>query len=104
MAGARLRRRANPASQSGCPQSSPSRTSTSVLTPELTFGPLGNSVLLSGGAALLTVVLGLLAAYPLSRYRMRITKPFLYGILFGTCLPITAMMVPVYSRCSCSST
>ena len=69
----------------------------SVLTPELTFGPLGNSVLLSGGAALLTVVLGLLAAYPLSRYRMRITKPFLYGILFGTCLPITAMMVPVYS-------
>jgi len=28
---------------------------------------------------------------------MRINKPFLYGVLFGTCLPITAMMVPVYS-------
>ncbi|PPI54369.1 carbohydrate ABC transporter permease [Rathayibacter toxicus] len=68
-----------------------------VLTPELTFGPLANSLLLSGGAALFTVVVGLLAAYPLSRYRMRITAPFMYGILFGTCLPITAMMVPVYS-------
>jgi multiple sugar transport system permease protein len=28
---------------------------------------------------------------------MRINKPFLYGVLFGTCLPVTAMMVPVYS-------
>jgi multiple sugar transport system permease protein len=28
---------------------------------------------------------------------MRVNKPFLYGVLFGTCLPITAMMVPVYS-------
>jgi multiple sugar transport system permease protein len=68
-----------------------------VLTPSLTFLPLWNSVLLSGGCAILTVVVAVLAAYPLSRYRMRITKPFLYGILFGTCLPITAMMVPVYS-------
>jgi multiple sugar transport system permease protein len=68
-----------------------------VLTPSLTFLPLWNSVLLSGGAAILTVLVAVLAAYPLSRYRMRITKPFLYGILFGTCLPITAMMVPVYS-------
>lgn len=68
-----------------------------VLTPSLTFLPLWNSVLLSGGCAILTVVVAVLAAYPLSRYRMRITRPFLYGILFGTCLPITAMMVPVYS-------
>jgi multiple sugar transport system permease protein len=28
---------------------------------------------------------------------MRYNKAFLYGVLFGTCLPITAMMVPVYS-------
>lgn len=67
-----------------------------VLQPELTFLPLWNSLLLSGGTAVLTVVFAALAAYPLSRYRMRITKPFLYAILFGTCLPITAMMVPVY--------
>ncbi|MGG7464514.1 carbohydrate ABC transporter permease [Plantibacter sp. YIM 135347] len=68
-----------------------------VLTPETSLIPLWNSLLLSGGCAILTVVCAVLAAYPLSRYRMRINKPFLYGILFGTCLPITAMMVPVYS-------
>jgi multiple sugar transport system permease protein len=70
---------------------------TAVLTPEISFIPLMNSLVLSGGCAIVTVVVAILAAYPLSRYRMRITKPFLYGILFGTCLPITAMMVPVYS-------
>ena len=68
-----------------------------VLTEELTFTPMLNSLLLSGGCAVITVVLALLAAYPLSRYKMRVSKPFMYGILFGTCLPITAMMVPVYS-------
>lgn len=68
-----------------------------VLTPELTFLPLWNSVLLSGGAAIVTVLASILAAYPLSRYAMRFNKPFMYAILFGTCLPITAIMVPVYS-------
>lgn len=68
-----------------------------IMDPKLTFKPLWNSVLLSGGTAVLTVVFAALAAYPLSRYRMRVTRPFLYAILFGTCLPITAMMVPVYS-------
>ena len=70
---------------------------TKVLTPELSFIPLANSLLLSGGTAVVTVVVALLAAYPLSRYKMRVNKPFLYSILFGTGLPITAMMVPVYA-------
>ena len=60
---------------------------TSVLTPDLAWLPLWNSVLLSGGCAIVTVVVAVLAAYPLSRYRLRINKPYLYGILFGTCLP-----------------
>ena len=68
-----------------------------VMTPEKAFIPLLNSLVLSAGCAIITVVVAVLAAYPLSRYRMRINKPFLYGVLFGTCLPITAMMVPVYS-------
>jgi multiple sugar transport system permease protein len=68
-----------------------------VLTPDISFIPLLNSLILSGGCAIVTVVFAILAAYPLSRYRMRINKPFLYGVLFGTCLPITAIMVPVYS-------
>lgn len=68
-----------------------------ILTPELAYWPLLNSLILSGGCAILTVVVATLAAYPLSRYRARYNKPFLYTILFATCLPITAMMVPVYS-------
>lgn len=68
-----------------------------VLTPELTFLPLWNSLVLSTGAAVVTVVASVLAAYPLSRYQARYSKPFMYSILFGTCLPITAIMVPVYS-------
>ncbi len=68
-----------------------------VLTPDLTLRPLLNSLLLSGGAAIVTVVAAVLAAYPLSRHRMRYTRPFLYTVLFGTCLPVTAIMVPVYS-------
>jgi len=67
-----------------------------VLTPELLFRPLVNSVLLSVGTGAVTLAAAVLAAYPLSRYRSRFNTPFLYGILFGTCLPVTAIMVPVY--------
>lgn len=69
----------------------------SVFNVNQTFRPLLNSAILSFGAALVTVVAGALAAYPLSRYKMRFTRGLMYTILFGTCLPITAMMVPVYS-------
>ncbi len=69
----------------------------SILNADQTFRPLWNSVVISLGTAVLTVLASVLAAYPLSRYQMRFRKPFLYAILFGTCLPITAMMVPVYA-------
>lgn len=68
-----------------------------VMTPELTFIPLWNSALISFGTGIIVVVAAVLAAYPLSRYATRWRKPFMYVVLFGTCLPITAMMVPVYS-------
>lgn len=67
-----------------------------VLTPELTFIPLLNSLIISVGTATVTIVAALLAAYPLSRYQSRFNKPFMYTVLFGTSLPITAIMVPVY--------
>lgn len=51
---------------------------------------------LSCGQAILVVVVGVLAAYPLSRYTQKYKKPFMYSILFMTSLPITAVMVPVY--------
>lgn len=67
-----------------------------VLNADMALIPLANSLLLAGGSALVTVVVAILAAYPLSRYSLRIKKPLMYAILFGTGLPITAMMVPVY--------
>ncbi|MFE4669593.1 carbohydrate ABC transporter permease [Streptomyces sp. NPDC056716] len=68
-----------------------------VLTTDITFRPLLNSLILCGGATLLTVVCAALAAYPLSRFRSRLNRPFLLTILFATSLPITAIMVPVYA-------
>lgn len=68
-----------------------------VLDGETTLLPLWNSTLLSTGSAVVTLVVAVLAAYPLSRHRSRFTTPFLSTILFATCLPITAIMVPVYS-------
>lgn len=70
---------------------------TEILTVQDTLRPLWNSALISLGTAGLTVLVAILAAYPLSRFEMRFHKPFMYTILFGTCLPITAMMVPVYA-------
>jgi multiple sugar transport system permease protein len=68
-----------------------------VLTDEITFTPMLNSVLLCGSATLMTVTAAALAAYPLSRYKARFSRPYLLTILFSTCLPITAVMVPVYA-------
>jgi multiple sugar transport system permease protein len=67
-----------------------------VMTPGLLFQPLWNSMVLSAGTAAVNLVAAVLAAYPLSRIRSRFNRPFLYAVLFGTCLPITAIMVPVY--------
>ncbi|MFD8835662.1 carbohydrate ABC transporter permease [Streptomyces griseofuscus] len=68
-----------------------------VLTPEITYTPLLNSLILCGCATALTVGCAALAAYPLSRFRSRLNRPFLLTILFATSLPITAIMVPVYA-------
>lgn len=68
-----------------------------VFTVDIGLRPLAVSFLLSAISATVTIVAALLAAYPLSRYQMRFTKPFMYVVLFGTCLPITAIMVPVFS-------
>ena len=68
-----------------------------ILTPEITYTPLLNSLILCGGATALTVACAAFAAYPLSRFRSRLNRPFLLTVLFATSLPITAIMVPVYA-------
>src|SRR5665647_2739746 len=60
----------------------------SVLTPDIAFVPVWNSLVLSGGTAVVAVVLATLAAYPLSRFRSRFNKAFLLVVLF--CLLYTS--------------
>jgi len=67
-----------------------------ILTEDVTYRPMMNGLILCGGATVLTMVCSVLAAYPLSRYRSRLKRPFLLTVLFMTGLPITAIMVPVY--------
>lgn len=70
---------------------------TAVLNGPTTFTPMLNGLLLSGVSAGIVMVLAVLAAYPLSRYKLRFGNSFIYIILFGSSLPITAIMVPVYA-------
>jgi multiple sugar transport system permease protein len=67
-----------------------------VLNTDTTYRPVLNGVVLCGGAALLTMICAVLAAYPLSRFKSKFNRPFLLTVLFCTGLPITAVMVPVY--------
>ena len=55
-----------------------------------------NSLLISVGTSVVTVASALLAAYPLSRYKLRGKAKFMYVILFMTSLPINAILVPVF--------
>ena len=68
-----------------------------VLNWDTLYKPVINSLYLAGGAAILTSIMASLAAYPLSRYAMRFRKQFLYGVVFATGLPVSALMVPVYA-------
>lgn len=68
-----------------------------IWTPEITFRPLLNSLILCGGATIVTMVSAILCAYPLSRFRFKAKRPLLLTIIFATGLPITAIMIPVYS-------
>ncbi|MFC0674796.1 carbohydrate ABC transporter permease [Brachybacterium hainanense] len=64
---------------------------------ETTFRPLANSLILCGGATIVTMVAAVLCAYPFSRYRFAAKRPLLLTVIFATGLPITAVMIPVYS-------
>jgi multiple sugar transport system permease protein len=63
----------------------------------LVSGPFGNSLYLSAVTTIVTTLLAVLAAYPISRRRLRFGRPFLYGILFASGLPLNMLLVPVYS-------
>jgi multiple sugar transport system permease protein len=68
-----------------------------VLNGTLTYHPLINGLIISGFTALIVAVFAALCSYPLSRYRLKFGQSFLYTILFGASLPVTAIVIPVYS-------
>lgn len=57
---------------------------------------LRNSMVVSLGAALLSVVLGASMAYAFARFRFPGRKAGLFGLLVGTLLPPVALMTPLF--------
>jgi multiple sugar transport system permease protein len=55
-----------------------------------------NSLYLAVGTTVLTTTVGVLAAYPLSRFGSRTQEYFVYVLVFLTGLPIIAIMIPTY--------
>lgn len=55
-----------------------------------------NSFIISMIQTILVLIFAVMAAYPLSRYRLKTGQRISMGLLFLTSIPITALMVPVY--------
>jgi arabinogalactan oligomer/maltooligosaccharide transport system permease protein len=59
-------------------------------------GLLRNSLIVAGGAALSSVILGATMAFAFARFRFRGRQPGLFALLLGTLLPQVALMTPLY--------
>jgi arabinogalactan oligomer/maltooligosaccharide transport system permease protein len=59
-------------------------------------GLLRNSLVIAGGAALISVVLGASMAYAFARFRFPGRRAGLFGLLLGVLLPQVAIMTPLY--------
>ena len=59
-------------------------------------GLLRNSLIVAGGAALLSVVFGVTMAYAFARYRFPGRQVGLFALLVGAFLPAVALMTPLY--------
>jgi len=55
-----------------------------------------NGLLISGGQTIVVIFLCILAAYPLSRFKLSYKKSFMITVLFMTSLPMTVVIVPVF--------
>jgi len=60
------------------------------------LGLLRNSMIIAGGAALISVVLGASMAYAFARFRFPGRRAGLFGLLLGVLLPQVAIMTPLY--------
>jgi len=73
-----------------------SKPSQSLMIP----GLLRNSLIVSGGAALITVVFGLSMAYAFARYRIPGRQIGLFIVFLGAFLPTVALVTTLYIRLS----
>ena len=55
-----------------------------------------SSLILAGTTTVITTVLAVLAAYPLSRHHIPFKRTFMLAILFASGLPVAMLIVPVY--------
>jgi arabinogalactan oligomer/maltooligosaccharide transport system permease protein len=60
------------------------------------LGALKNSLVVAGGAALGSVILGATMAYAFARFRFPGRQAGLFGLLLGALLPPVALMTPLY--------
>jgi ABC-type glycerol-3-phosphate transport system permease component len=60
------------------------------------LGLLQNSLIVSGGAAAISVILGASMAYAFARFRFSGRQVGLFGLLLGTLLPQVALMTPLF--------
>ncbi len=67
-----------------------------VLTDSQNLKGFLNSGIISVTQTVVVIICSLLAAYPLSRYNLKLGQKITLGMLFLTSIPITAVMVPVY--------
>ena len=69
---------------------------TEVLSRADALSSYRSSLILAGTTTVLTTVLALLAAYPLSRMHIPFKRSFMLAILFASGLPVSMLIVPVY--------
>jgi multiple sugar transport system permease protein len=69
---------------------------TDVLSRPDAISSFRSSLILAGTTTVITTVLALLAAYPLSRMHIPFRRSFLLAILFASGLPVSMLVVPVY--------
>ena len=55
-----------------------------------------SSLILAGTTTIVTTVLAVLAAYPLSRMHIPFKRAFMLAILFASGLPVSMLIIPVY--------
>ena len=67
-----------------------------ILSEERNRLSFGNGLLISGGQTIVVIFLCIIAAYPLSRFKLSYKKSFMMTILFMTSLPMTVVIVPVF--------